>query len=115
MGRLKPIISPFITGYHILQYMFTKLIHLMLFCTFEASTIARKAIIHILNTITKIITSTPNAISNWINKTRIWYTNKRRKTSHVPENILTIFMQERMHGVTSATVYLENMLDDTLS
>ena len=79
---MKPIISPFITGYHILQYMFNKFIHLMLFCTFETSAITRKAIIHMYNTITKTIISTPNVISNWINKPRIWYTNNRRKTSH---------------------------------
>ena len=65
--------------------MFNKLIHLLLFCTFETSTIARKTIIHIYSTITKTITSTPNAISNWINKPRIWYTNKQRKTSHCAE------------------------------
>ena len=80
MGRSKPIISPFVIGYSILQYMFKELIHLLLFCTFEASTIARKAIIHISNTITKTITST--SISNWINKPRIRCTNKQRKTSH---------------------------------
>ena len=81
-GRSKPIISPFVTGYHILQHMFNKFIHLMLFCTFWVSTIAKKAIIHIYNTISKTITATPNAISNWINKPRIRYTNKWSKTSH---------------------------------
>ena len=54
----------------------------MLFCTFEASTIERKAIIHIYNTLTKTMTSTPNVISNWINKPCIWYTNNQHKTSH---------------------------------
>ena len=82
MGCLKPIISPFITGYHILQHMFIKFIRLMLFCTFRASTIVTKAIIHIYNTISKTITSIPNAISNWFNKPRIGYTNKRPKTSY---------------------------------
>ena len=82
MRRLKPIISLFITRYHILQHMFNKFIHLMLFCTFGAITIAKKAIIHIYNTIFKTITSTPNAISNWINRPRIWYTNKQHKISH---------------------------------
>ena len=57
----------------------------MLFCTFGASTVARKAIIHIYNTISKTIASTPNAISKWINKPRIWYINKQRKTSHGAE------------------------------
>ena len=62
--------------------MFNKLIHLMLFCTIQASTTTRKAITHIYNTLTKTITSTPNAISNWIDKPHIWYTNNWHKTSH---------------------------------
>ena len=62
--------------------MFNTFFLLMLFCTFWASTIAWKAIIHIYNTISKTITSTSNAISKWINKPHIWYINKQRKTSH---------------------------------
>ena len=60
----KPIISPFITGYHFLHYMFNKLIYLILFCILEASTITRKSIIYILKIMVKMITSTPNVISN---------------------------------------------------
>ena len=78
----KPIISPFITGYHSLHYMFSKLIYLMFFCTFEASTITRKTIIYKLKTMFKTNTSIPKAISNWINKLWLCYTKKRRKTSH---------------------------------
>ena len=62
--------------------MFNKFIYLILFCTFGAHTIVKKVIFNICNTISNTITSTPNAISNWINKQHIWYTNKRRKTSH---------------------------------
>ena len=82
IGYLKPIISPFITGYYLLHYMFNKLICLMLFCTFEASTITRKTIIYIYKTIFETITSSPNVISDWINKPCLYYTRKRRKTSH---------------------------------
>ena len=112
---MEPIISPFITGYHIFQHMFNKFIHNMLFCTFGASTITRKAIIHIYNTISKTIISTPNAIFNWINKPHIRYINKRGKTSLGLENALTIFVQAKIHGITSANVNPEEMLDNTLS
>ena len=69
--RSNSIISSFITGYHLLQYMLNKLIYLMLFCTLEASTITRKVIIHILKTMFKTITSPPNVTFNWINKPRL--------------------------------------------
>ena len=62
--------------------MFNKLIYLMLFCTLEASNIIRKANIYILKTMFKKITSTPNTVSNWINKLRLHHTKKRRNTSH---------------------------------
>ena len=72
--RSKSIISPFITGYHFLYYMFDKLLYLMLFCTFGASTITRKAVIYIYKTISETINSTPNAIHSlcllqdwWVN------------------------------------------------
>ena len=81
-GRSKPIILPFSTGYHFLHYMFNKLIYLMLFCTFEASTITSKTIIYVFEILSKTITSTPSAISNWIDKPRLRYTKKQRKTSH---------------------------------
>ena len=37
---------------------------------------------YVLETLSETITSTPNAIFNWINKQRLIYTNKQRKTSH---------------------------------
>ena len=61
---LKLIISPFITRYHFLHQMFSKFIYLMLFCTFEARTITRKAIIYILKQIFKTTTSTPKVINH---------------------------------------------------
>ena len=82
MGHLKPIISPFITGYHFIHYKFNKIIYLVLFCTLVASTITRKAIIYKLKILFKLITSAPNTVSNWINKPRPHYTKKQRKTSH---------------------------------
>ena len=82
MGRLKLIIPPFVTEYHFFPYLFNKLLHLILFCTFEASNIAKKSIIYIHKTIYETITSTPNIISNWINKPRLHYVKKRCITNH---------------------------------
>ena len=42
VGRLKPIISPFITGYYFLQYMFNKQIYFLLFCTCKFISIVKK-------------------------------------------------------------------------
>ena len=54
----------------------------MLFCTFEANAIISKTIVYVFETLSEGITSTPNAISNWINKPRMQYTNKQHKTSN---------------------------------
>ena len=81
----------------------------------EASVTARKAIIHIYNTITKTIASTPNTISSWINKPHIQYINKQRKLVMGLKNTLTIFVQAKNYGITSVTVNPEDVLDGTLS
>ena len=75
-GRLKPIFSPFSTGFHFLQYMFNKLVYLILFCIFEASTITSKTIVYVFETLSETTISTPNAISNRINKPQLQYTKK---------------------------------------
>ena len=54
----------------------------MLFCTFEASAITSKTIVYVFETLSKVITSIPNLISNWINKPHMQYTKKQRKTSN---------------------------------
>ena len=78
-GRLKPSISPFNTRYQFLYYMFYKIIYLILFCAFEVSAITSKSIIYIFETLSKVITSTPNVISNWLNKPHMRYTKKQCK------------------------------------
>ena len=54
----------------------------MLFCTFKASAITSKSIVYVFETLSEVVTSTPIAICNWINKSRIQYANKHRKTSN---------------------------------
>ena len=78
-GQLKPSITPFNTGYQFLHYMFYKIIYLILFCAFEVSAITSKSIIYIFETLSKVITSTPNVISNWLNKPHMRYTKKQCK------------------------------------
>ena len=115
-GRLKPIISPFITGYYFLHYMFNKLMYLMLFCTLEANSITRKAIIYIFKMIFETITSTPNVISNWINKQHLRYTKRNdAKPVMVVENSLKIFVQASICGIKGATINLGDMVNDTQS
>ena len=81
-GRLKSSISAFITGYQLLHSMFYKIIYIMLFCTFKASVITSKILVYVFETFSEVVISTSNALSNWINKPRIQYTRKQRKTSN---------------------------------
>ena len=70
--------------------MFNKLFYLMLFCTFAASTITRKAFIYICNTISETITCTPNAISNWIKNHAFATPKNDARQVMVVENFLEI-------------------------
>ena len=54
----------------------------MLFCTFKATTITSKTIIYVFETLSEVVSSTPIAICNWINKPHIQYTKKYCKTSN---------------------------------
>ena len=63
-GCLKSSILAFNIGYQFLHSMFYKIIYIMLFCRFKASAITSKTIVYVFETCSKIITSTPNTISN---------------------------------------------------
>ena len=95
--------------------MFYKIIFLMLFCTFEASAITSKTIVYVFEILSKAITSTLNAISNWINKPRMQYTKKQRKTSNGSGKFLKIFAQARSLAIMNKTVNLEDMVVGTHS
>ena len=79
---LKSNISTPNTVYQFLQSMFYKIIYFMLFCTLKAITITSKTVVYVFETLSEVVTSTPIAIYNWINKPRIRYTKKHCKTSN---------------------------------
>ena len=54
----------------------------MLFCTFKVSAITSNTIVYVFETLSEVVTSTPIAICNWINKPHIRYTKKHCKTSN---------------------------------
>ena len=91
--------------------MFIKFIYLMLFCAFGASTIVTKDIIHIYNTISLHLTPYSTGSTNHV----FGIPTKDVKQAMGLENILTIFVQAKIHGITSATVNPEDMLDNTRS
>ena len=81
VNKIEPIIEH-ITGYQFIHSIFCKIVYFMLFCTFKATVITNKTIIYVFETLSKVVKSTPIAICNWINKSRIRYTKKHRKTSN---------------------------------
>ena len=112
----KPIISSFITEYHFFHYLLSKLIYLILFCTFRASTITRKAIIlYILKWCSRQsplhLTLYPTGSINHASATP--------RNNAIPVMVVgnspKIIVQAKNCGIMSRTVNLEDIVVNTHS
>ena len=113
--RSKPITSPFIAGYHFFHYMFSKLIYLILFCTFEASTIVIRPFYMYLKHCPRRsplhLTLYPTGSINHASVTP----RNDAKPVMVVGNSPKIFVQAKIRVIISVTVNLEDMAVNTHS
>ena len=96
--------------------MFNKLIHFMLFCFVPLRLVLSQQRLSSIFT-TPYPKQSPLHLTLYPNRSIIYVfgipTNDAKLVMGL-ENTLTIFLQAKIHGITSATVNLEEMLDNTL-
>ena len=82
MGRLKPMIKPFDSGWNYILNIFSKLISLLVIWSCYYSNVTKKKVTHLGTLIVQVFRSTLNIIPQWISKPRTKKTFKHQKVSN---------------------------------
>ena len=80
-----------------------------------ASVTTCKTIVYVIDALSDVVISTPIALYNWFNKSRIRHFKKHLNKSNGSEKIPIIFAQARNPVITNETVNLENTVVNTPS
>ena len=115
MGSLKPTIEPFDSGSSYILDLPSKLISLLVICSYNCNNATKKKVVHLGSSIAQVSQSILNVIPQWISKPRIRRPYKHLKTSSVAGRFAQSLRTCKNQITMYKTVNLEDTINATLS
>ena len=115
MGRLKPIIKPFDSGWSYILYLFFKLISLLVIWSWECNNALKKKITSLPTSVTQVC---PSALDVFLGESlNLQFENTKiiAKQTREQEDLHTCFVHVRSHNSMYVIINLERITDGTLS
>ena len=114
MGRLKPIIKPFNSGWSYILDLSFKLISRLVIWSYNCKNAVKKNITHLGTSIVWVCQSILNIFPQWIAKPRIKNSRITTNQAEVQEDLHKISVHVRNHNTMYKTVNLGDTIDVTL-
>ena len=115
MGRLKPIIKQFDSGWSYILNLYFKLVSLLVIWSCKCNNAVKKEIPRLGTSIVQVCRSTLNIFPQWTSKPRIRNPRITANQAAMQEDSHKIYMHVRKYDIMYETVNLEVTTDVTLS
>ena len=115
MGRLKPIIKPFDSGWNYIVHISFKIISLLVTWSWKCNNVLKKKITSLQKSVIRVCQSTLNIFPQWISKAWIWKHKNHSKVSSVARRFAQNLRACKSYNTMYGIVNLEDTTNVTLS